>query len=108
MGNKTFFQKVDAMLVDISDNTDVGVLGPNKFGIWCCSTCSFAALEGDGFEKFVYYHQQDADRDGSDVYLGWLGEIVPEIVKQYARKHGLTFEWDGDEGRKLYICAHNQ
>jgi len=62
---------------------------------WCCSTCTVAVFDTN---KFVYYHEQDAERlnnseripRGEIFYVGWgedgdLDEICTEFEKQEFR-----------------------
>jgi hypothetical protein len=61
-------------------------------GKWCCSTCTTADFDTN---KFVYYHEQDAERlnasqcipRGDTFYIGWgedgnLKEICDAFKKQ--------------------------
>jgi hypothetical protein len=73
--------------------------------IWqCCTTCGVAAVP-KRYEKFIFYHEQDAVRlcEKDEVLLSWAGD-AQQIIRAF-RRNELTVEWNGDPGRKMCVSA---
>jgi hypothetical protein len=80
-------------------------------GNWiCCQSCAWTAISSKGFEKAIFWHEQDDERafnrDGNLVnglYLAW-SDSGAEIVS-CLEKAGFKTEWDGSEDTRIKILA---
>ena len=73
--------------------------------IWkCCNTCGVAAVP-ERFDKWVFYHEQEAVRlcETGKVWLNWAGDGA-QIVEVF-RHHELIVEWNGNSERKICVSA---
>jgi hypothetical protein len=68
----------------------------------CCQSCGCAAIPSYQ-DKFVFYHEQDAERmeERDSVYLTWSGD--GRLIRDTFRKAGFKVEWDGSEDKRLLI-----
>lgn len=100
-----FWAKLDDALAELNRDWSVGIKGPYEFGRACCNTCSMAEIEED---DGVFYHEQeyDSNKRKTEAYLGWFYKDrseLPRIVQTVMERHGLEFDWNGDEGRKFVV-----
>lgn len=66
----------------------------------CCHTCALASITGD---KYVFWHEQDADfaRKNNSLSLAWDGE--PNVIIEGLRSAWLDVEWDGDHRHRIVV-----
>lgn len=77
-----------------------------KMDWYCCQNCGCSAIPEENHEKYVFFHEQDADGlrgDDPGCYLAWAGngKKIVEILK----KHKLLVEWDGTNATRIYISV---
>jgi hypothetical protein len=112
MGTENFWTKLDEGLVSLSQKEKWYVMGPRSLGSMCCNTCSMAELDfrqtsdglnGDQDTNFLYYHDQERDRNANEVYLGWDGPEVLESVYSEFTERGLTVILPQDISSKIVV-----
>lgn len=88
-------QKLVAAFVELQE---IGYFAKANF--WCCSTCALYAIP-DNVEKFVYYHDQDAEclQEKDKLYLGWGGN--GQEICSTLNKHNIPTEWDGSSETRI-------
>lgn len=116
MDNKTDKEKIRNAFKDLRKQ---GYFARMNF--WCCQSCGCAAVPEKYKDKFVFYHNQDAEALGYDgniggknrrfrrfdskavLYLthgeGGDGREICETLKN----QGLDVEWDGDMGKRIMV-----
>jgi hypothetical protein len=69
---------------------------------WCCQNCGVHAVPDEFTNRYVFYHEQDADNlpDGF-VHLSWNGD-AEEIVRTF-EEVGCTVEWNGSHARRIRV-----
>ena len=87
---------------------------------WCCQTCGCAAVPHEYFNKFVFYHNQDAEAlkeiwgkkcrgnisDGGLYLTHGEGGNGKEICNALVNA-GLTVEWDESNDTRILV-KHNE
>jgi hypothetical protein len=71
----------------------------------CCQTCGVAAVPDEKWDRYVFFHDQDADylRQKNACYLNWGGD--PEHIIRRLQESGLTVDWDGSEQVRILVTA---
>jgi hypothetical protein len=72
---------------------------------WCCQSCGCAAVPPEYTHRYIFYHNQDAERINKDlgVYLAWGGN-GEEIQKAFLEAD-LAVKWDGTNDARIYVSA---
>lgn len=92
----TFKQKLNKAFVELRKN---GYIAKQNF--WCCQSCAWANIPKEA-KKIVFYHKQDVKYicEGK-VYIAWAGNGM-EICHIFS-KHGMRYEWDGSNDKRILI-----
>jgi hypothetical protein len=76
----------------------------------CCQTCGCAAVPDKYAERYVFYHEQDAERldaattdEELGVYLAWAGDA--QKIRKVLEQAGCAVVHDGNPKRRIWVCA---
>lgn len=79
----------------------IGYFAEENF--WCCQTCGCASVPKKFAKKYVFYHEQDADRipEEHSVYLAWDGQA--DEIRDVFQTLGLQVEHDGSKSTRIRV-----
>lgn len=78
----------------------------------CCATCGSVALQQEGAENYVFFHEQASEYSFNEngdltdkLYLQHSGETAARMALVAFRAAGFTCEWNGSDGRCIEVSA---
>jgi len=76
----------------------------------CCQSCGTAQVPDKYAERYVFYHEQDAqDLDEATTlkklgtHLSWAGDAAR--IRKVFEEAGCAVVHDGDPGKRIWVCA---
>lgn len=94
-----------------------------RMNFWCCQSCGCSAVPDKAKNKFVFYHNQDADsiNDEGNIGVGWRwrrsGHLTDEVVLylthgeggdgreivEVLNANGLDASWNGNNNTRILV-----